>query len=219
MNDEIMEESWQARGDQNEPEDDNDGLASEEENLERVSNLNDVMEKTIKEGILDGTILSAAYDTAATSSCGKHGDPFIPTGRKSTKVFQTPIGHKAPASEIRLLDHDLRSPATEVHMMPELTETTRIGAAKLAEAEYVSIFDNDEVNVYLTHNTVIKVSRSAVLRGYKCPQTRLWRTSLTKNPITERTNLNTDTVIVDKCPTEYLPASPPQQKPSSMSLS
>jgi len=152
-------------------------------------------------------MLSAAYDTAATSSCGKYGEPFIPTGRQSTKVFQTPTGHKAPASKIRLLGHNLRSP--EVHMMLELTETMLVSAAKLAEAGYVSIFDNDEVNVYDTHNTVIQVSRSAVLKRYKCPKTGLWQIPLTKNPITEKTNLNTDTVIVDKYPTEYLPARPP----------
>jgi len=45
--------------------DDDGGLEGEEEN---VSNLNDVMETEIKEGILNGTIPSAAYDTAATSS-------------------------------------------------------------------------------------------------------------------------------------------------------
>ena len=80
-------------------------------------------------------------------------------------------------------------------MMPELTETTLVSAAKLAEAGYVSIFDDDEVNVYDTYNTVITVSRSEVLRGYKCPQSGLWRTPLTKNPITKMTNLNTETVI------------------------
>ena len=172
MNEEIMTESWQVTCGQNEQEDDDDddGLAEEEANLERVSKMSDVMERATKEGILNGSIPSAAYDTAATSSCGKYGDPFIPTGRQSTKVFQTPTGHKAPASEIRLLDHDLRSPATELHMMPGLTETTLVSAAKLAEAGYVSIFDNDEVNVYDTYNTVITVSRSEVLRGYKCPQ-------------------------------------------------
>jgi hypothetical protein len=58
-------------------------------------------------------------------------------------------------------------------MMPELTKTTLVSAAKLAEAGYVSIFDNDEVNAYDKYNTVIKVSRCAVLRGYKCPQTGL----------------------------------------------
>ena len=93
-------------------------------------------------------------------------------------------------------------------MMPELTETTLVSAAKLAESGYVSIFGNEEVNVYDANNTEIKVSRSAVLRGYKCPQTGLWRIPLTRNPITEKTNVNTDTVIVDKCPTEYLPERP-----------
>ena len=121
--------------------DDDDGLALEEANLEHVSNLYGVMEKEVREGTLNGTIPSVTYDTAATSSCGKYGDPFIPAGRRSTKIFQTPTGHKVPASEVILLDHDLRSPAREVHIMPELTETTLVSTAKLAEAGYVSIFD------------------------------------------------------------------------------
>ena len=105
LNEEIMAESWQVTCGQNEPENgDDDGLAEEEAHLERVSNLNDITDSTIRKGILNGTIPSAAYDTAATSSCRKYGDPFIPTGRQSTKVFQTPTGHKSPASKIRLLD-------------------------------------------------------------------------------------------------------------------
>ena len=88
FNEEIMAESWQVTCGQNEPEDDeDDGLAEEEAHLECVSNLNDVMESTIKEGILNGSKPSAAYDTAATSSCKKYGDPFIPTGQQSTKAF------------------------------------------------------------------------------------------------------------------------------------
>jgi len=79
----------------------------EEANLVHVSNLNDAFEKEIRKGILEGTIPSAGYDTAATLGCGKYGDPYITTGCQFTKVFQTPTGHKAPASEIRLLDHDL----------------------------------------------------------------------------------------------------------------
>jgi len=76
-----------------------------------------------------------------------------------------PTGHNTPASKVRLLDHDLRSPAREVYMMPELTETTLVSAAKLAEAGYASTFGNDNVNVYDTQNTQSKVSRSAVLKG------------------------------------------------------
>ena len=58
-------------------------------------------------------------------------------------------------------------------MMSELTETTLVSPAKLAKAGYVSILNNDEVNVYNMNNTKIKVSRKTVLKGYKCPQTGL----------------------------------------------
>ena len=45
MNEEIMTETWQVPGEQNELEDDDDdGLAEEEANLERVSNMSDVMD-------------------------------------------------------------------------------------------------------------------------------------------------------------------------------
>ncbi len=112
LNQEIMRESVQVDATFKPDDDDDNGLAEEEAQLESISKMSDVMERATKEGILNGSIPSAAYDTAATSSCGKYGDPFIPTGRQSTKVFQTPTGHRAPASEIQLLDHDLQSPAT-----------------------------------------------------------------------------------------------------------
>ena len=84
---EIMEERWEVQSAKEEYLDDDNGLALEEANLEHVSNLNDAMEIEVREGILNGTIPSVAYDTAATSSCGKYGDPFISTGHLSTKVF------------------------------------------------------------------------------------------------------------------------------------
>ena len=56
LDDESMEKSWEQQCDQDKPEDDEDGLALEEANLERVSNLNDVMEEEISEAILEGAI-------------------------------------------------------------------------------------------------------------------------------------------------------------------
>jgi len=91
----------------------------------------------------------------------------------SNKVFQMPNGHKSPAGKVQLLEHDLRASARDVHMVSDLTETSLVSAAKLAEAGYVSVFDNDEVNIYDSHNTAIKVSRSAILKGWKCPESGL----------------------------------------------
>ena len=79
MNQEIMRESWQVDATFEPEDDDDDGLAEEEAKLESISRMSDVMERATKEGILNGSIPSAAYDTEATSSCGKYGDPFIPT--------------------------------------------------------------------------------------------------------------------------------------------
>jgi len=69
LEDEIMEGSWEQKCAKDELEDNDDGLALEESNLERVGNLNDVMEKEVRKGIWYHT--SAAYDAVATSSCGE----------------------------------------------------------------------------------------------------------------------------------------------------
>ena len=47
--------------------------------------------------------LTAIYDSGATSICGRIGDPFLETGKKSNKVFQMLNGHKSPASDLKLL--------------------------------------------------------------------------------------------------------------------
>ena len=52
----------------------------------------------LKSGVLDGSIASAAYDTACTSHAGKVGDPFIQTEERSTKVFALANGHPTPAT-------------------------------------------------------------------------------------------------------------------------
>ena len=56
------------------------------------------MDKYLKEGVLNGSIPSAAYDTACTSNAVMIGDPFIQTGQLSTKVFTVGDGHLTPGS-------------------------------------------------------------------------------------------------------------------------
>ena len=119
----------------------------------------------IKEAVLSGRVPSAAYDTAATSSCGLHTDPFIRTGRKPDNIFRGAMGHASSADDIRLLEHDLRDGAREVHMVPGLSDTSLISAGKLADEGYVSFFDKDKVNIYDANNTEITVLQiSGLLR-------------------------------------------------------
>ena len=68
---------------------------------------------------------SAVYDTGATSSCGKIGDPFLETGKQSTKVFKMPNGHKSPVSDLKLLEHELRGTGITRHVASKCRKTSR----------------------------------------------------------------------------------------------
>ena len=150
-------------------------------------------EPELKRGVLDGTIPSAVSDTGATSSAGLVGDPFIDTDEVSTKVFHLPTGGKAPASKVVKLEHNLREPARTVDMVPDLVAQTLLSASKFADANYISIYDGKEVNIYDALTTKIIVSEAAVLKGWRCPKSKLWRIPLKANV----QNINTDTLLLD----------------------
>jgi hypothetical protein len=83
-----------------------------------------------------------------------------------------------------------------------------ISITKFVDANYIAIFDKDEVNIYNANKTKIIVSRSAILRGWQCKQTNLWQVPLIENV----QNNSTDTVLCDQCPTEFLPDRTPPSK-------
>jgi len=150
-------------------------------------------EQQLKKGVLNGSIPSAAWDTACTSNAGKIGDPFIPTNQRSTKVFALADGHPAPGTTIAKLHHPIREPARTVDMVPALAENSLLSGGKFAEAGYISICDGNEVNIYDGHTARIVVSEAAVLKGWRCPQSKLWRVPLQSHV----TDLNMHTLLLD----------------------
>ena len=76
------------------------------------------------------------------------------------------------------MEHKLRDPARDVHIVPILQHVSLLDTSKMADANCIAIYDNDEVNFYDGNTVKIEVSEEAVLRGYKCPQTKLWRVPL-----------------------------------------
>ncbi len=66
-------------------------------------------------------------------------------------------------------------------------------------------FDKEEVNIYDAQNTMLNVSKGAILRGWFDKTANLWRIPL----IPVVLNNNTDTVLVNKQPTEFLPGRTP----------
>ena len=87
----------------------------------------------VKQGIADGTIPSAISDTGATSTAGALHDPFHTTTEPSTKVFLLPTGGTAQATHIAQLMLDVRAPANQVDIVPNLTQTLLSGS-KFADA-------------------------------------------------------------------------------------
>eukprot|EP00804_Cyclotella_cryptica_P000450 CCRYP_019933-RA/>CCRYP_019933-RA protein AED:0.03 eAED:0.04 QI:0/0/0/1/0.4/0.16/6/0/1642 len=149
--------------------------------------------RTIKEGINNGSIPSAVSDTGATSTAGTLHDPFIHSKTRSTKIFMLPTGTTTAATIQAQLLLNVRPPANTVDIVPNLHQTLLSGS-KFADANYTAVYDKHEVNFYDSAN--INITERAVLTGYRCPRTGLWRIPL--RPIT--VNENTDTLILDsKC--------------------
>ncbi len=74
----------------------------------------------------------------------------------------------------------------------------------MTDASYFAIFDQEPVNIYNANNTTVTVSRGAILRGWIDKENKsLWRIPLVKTGVPIN-NLSTQTVMVDKPPSEFL---------------
>jgi hypothetical protein len=72
------------------------------------------------------------------------------------------------------LKNGLRHPANSADTIPSL-KTSLISNSKLADAGYITVYDENEVNVYDSRDTAIKPTKAAILTGWRCKQTGLWR--------------------------------------------
>jgi hypothetical protein len=93
----------------------------------------------------------------------------------------------------------------DMHIIPGIKHDSLLSIPKFVDTNYIAIFDKDKVNIYDANKTSIVVSHGAILQGWRCKQTNLWRVPLIK----DIKNNNTDTVLCDRCPTEFLPDRPP----------
>ena len=61
------------------------------------------------------------------------------------------------------LAHNVQQPAKEVHIVPSIETHSLLSTAKFAKAGHITVFDNEEVNIYDVQNTTLIVSRGAIL--------------------------------------------------------
>ena len=74
-----------------------------------------------------------------------------------------PTGNVKEASNMDELHHNVRHPAKDVHIIPGIEHDSLLSIPKFTDANYIAIFDKDEVNIYDANKTTIVVSRSAIL--------------------------------------------------------
>jgi len=122
---------------------------------------------------MDGTIPSIVADSGCTSGVGTSDDPSRRTGITSDKEFLLPGGEIVAATEIAEYPFNVRDPAKLLHITPGITTNSLLSTNKFAEANYITIFDKEEVSIYDANDTLITVTRGAILRGFKCPD-KMW---------------------------------------------
>jgi hypothetical protein len=141
-------------------------------------------------------------DSGATSTCIKSSDAehvkVLPI--RSTKVFLNANGTQSPAGYKAELYHGLREPANQADLVPTLSTNSLLSTSKLADANYVTVFTRDEVQVFDAETTKFNIEGQAVMTGWRCPMTKLWRIPLKP----DWQNMNTETTLLSEKVTKIM---------------
>ena len=147
----------------------------------------------LKRKILSGEDPYGWYDTGATSHfiAGKDEKHLEDTGQPSKKKVNMPNGQMERGGKRLKWNNGLRSPANEADSIPAI-RTSLVSTSKVADAGYISVFDDEEVNVYDARTTKITTSSEPVMTGWRDKETGLWRVPLKQ----QINNINEDTVLL-----------------------
>ncbi len=108
----------------------------------------------------------------------KHNtDYFHDTGLPSEKVFMLPDKTRIRASKRMRLKHNLRPKASKMKIVPNL-HSTLISVPKMADAEYIAVFDKKEARIYDATTTIVSASEDPILVAPCCQDTGLWKLNL-----------------------------------------
>ena len=145
---------------------------------------------------------SIVVDSAATSTVIRAEDvehvELLPT--RSTKVFYNANGTVSKAGQKAKLHYNLRETAKDADTVPSLALNSLLSTSKLADANYITIFTPDEVKVFDAEISKLHITGEAVMKGWRCPKTKLWRVPLKE----QWQNVNTDTALLSKTVTNII---------------
>ena len=162
--------------------DDDVPLARYDDDALKKATLNGEVPRAIADTGASATCVQPSTEQIQMSECGEYGwtgPTFHPTNKKSNKIFQIALGNVVPADDIVRLNIPLREAAREAHTVSGITNNL-LSINKLADKNYISVFDGDKLIIYDANNTRITVSRRAVLEGWHSEHEGIWRIPLGK---------------------------------------
>ncbi len=118
-------------------------------------------------------------DTGCTSGAGaeKDVDCFYDTGLPSRKVFMLLDKSKIMAMKKMQLKHNLWAGASKMNIVPNL-HTTLISVPKMAEHDYIAVFNKHEARIYNRTTTKLAASGNPIIVAPRCEDTGLWKMEL-----------------------------------------
>ena len=99
-------------------------------------------------------------------------DPSIPTGIKSNKTIGGAFGEQAEATPIKKLHDNIQEPAQSVHIVPQVQHSL-LSTGEMANADYIGVYNKQEVSFYNAQMTSIIITEKFVLKGWRCLRTGL----------------------------------------------
>jgi hypothetical protein len=122
---------------------------------------------------------SRILDTGCTPGVGaKHNAYcFHNTGLPSEKVLMLPDKTRIRALKKMWLKHNLHPKASKMKFFPNL-HSTLISVPKVADVDYVAVFDKKEARIYDAMTTIVSASKKPILVAPRCQDIRLWKLDL-----------------------------------------
>ncbi len=103
-----------------------------------------------------------------------------------------PNGTVEGATDVDKLYHAVHHPAKDIHIVPGIECGLLLSMEKIADANYIAIFDKDELNICDANNTKVTVSPSAILCRWQCADTNAFLLYLMSPTTTQRPSYATN---------------------------
>ncbi len=84
---------------------------------------------------------------------------------------------KMKATNNMQLKHNLWSEASKINIVPNL-HSMLISVAKMADADYIAVFDKREARIYNARTTILSATTDPILVAPRCQDMGLWKLDL-----------------------------------------